>query len=304
MGGSHWPARPVVTIAGLVREIRPWQWYKQGVMLLGVVFSGNLLNADAWLDLTVGIVSFTALAGAIYVVNDISDVEADRNHPEKRHRPIASGDVSIPLAAAFGGVLAAGGLAGAASLGLPFLVVSVAYAGQNVLYSAVLKEIPFVDVIVVAVGFVLRAIAGVVAIQVVLSPWLIVCTFLLALVLAIGKRRSELEMSADAATTRSVLDTYTEGSIDQLLVMVMATLLLSYSLYTFSRTDPIMMVTLPFAFYGVFRYHYLVRTTDVAGRPEFLLTDLPSVLNLLVWGLVTVAVLYDAPARLLELLPY
>lgn len=291
---------PAATVTGLLREIRPWQWYKQGVMFLGIVFSRNVFNGDAWLDLLVGVVAFTAVAGASYILNDLNDLEEDRNHPEKRHRPIASGRVSVPVAVAFGVVLAVVGLGSAYSLGLVFLAVLFVYLGQNVLYSAYLKDVMFVDVLVVAVGFVLRAVAGVVAIDVFLSPWLIVSTFLLALVLALGKRRNELEIAADPRETRQVLGEYSEGNLDQLLVMTMATLLMAYSLYTFSRTDPTMMVTLPFAFFGVFRYHHLVHTTEIAGQPEYLLTDLPSVVNLLLWGAVSVAVLYDLLAVAVE----
>jgi 4-hydroxybenzoate polyprenyltransferase len=187
------------------------------------------------------------------------------------------------------------GFGAAYSLGPLFLLVIGAYLGQNALYSLYLKQIVFVDVLIVAIGFVLRAIAGVIAINVFLSPWLIVSTFLLALVLAIGKRRNELALAETPPETRAVLGDYSEDNIDQLLVMTMATLLMAYSLYTFSRTDPIMMTTLPFAFFGVFRYHHLVHTADIAGQPEYVFTDRPSVVNLVLWGLVVIAVLYNVP---------
>ncbi len=302
MARSSQTLNPVTTVTGLAREIRPWQWYKQGVMLLGIVFSQNLVNWDAWLSLLIGIVSFTTVASATYIFNDISDLEEDRNHPEKQHRPIASGQVSVTVAAVFGLFLAGIGLGAAYSLGPLFLAILLAYLAQNALYSLVLKQFVFVDVLIVAIGFVLRAIAGVVAIDVFLSPWLIVSTFLLALVLAFGKRRNELEVAANPHETRDVLGEYSENNIDQLLVMVMATLLMSYSLYTFSRTNPTMMATLPFAFFGVFRYHHLVHTTNLAGQPEYLLTDRPSVLNLIIWGIVAIAVLYNIPEVAVEVI--
>lgn len=292
--------RPVVT--GLVREIRPWQWYKQGVMFLGIVFSKNLLNAYAWIHLLVGVVAFTSIAGAVYIYNDINDLEEDRNHPEKRHRPIASGQVPVTVAAVFGVLLALVGLGTAYTLSPLFLAVLLVYVGQNALYSLYLKQVVFVDILLVAIGFVLRAIAGVVAIEAFLSPWLIVSTFLFALVLALGKRRNELEITTTPRESRQVLGEYSEGNLDQLLVMTMATLLMAYSLYTFSSTDPKMMTTLPFAFFGVFRYHYLVHTTDMAGQPEHLLTDLPSILNLVVWGVVTIAVLYNVPEAVITVI--
>jgi len=293
-------SKTVDTITGLLREIRPWQWYKQGVMLLAIIFSKNLLSGEAWLNLLVGVFAFTAIAGASYILNDIRDRGKDRNHPEKQHRPIASGQVPIPVAVGFGLLLAVSGFGAAYTLGPIFLLVVGAYLSQNVLYSIYFKRIVFVDVLIVAVGFVLRAIAGVVAVDVFLSPWLIVSTFLLALVLALGKRRNELELAKTSDNTRSALGDYSEENIDQLLVMTMATLLMAYSLYTFSQTDPIMMATLPFAFFGVFRYHHLVHTTDIAGQPEYLFTDRPSVANLILWGVVAIAVLYNIPELAVE----
>ncbi|AZH27244.1 decaprenyl-phosphate phosphoribosyltransferase [Haloplanus aerogenes] len=271
-------------------------------MVLGIVFSKNLLNLGAWIELLVGVAAFTAIAGAAYIFNDVSDLEEDRNHPEKRHRPIASGQVSVPIAVAFGGSLVVAGLVAAYSLGPLFLAVLGVYLAQNALYSLYLKHVVFVDILVVAIGFVLRAVAGVVAIGVFLSPWLIVSTFLLALVLALGKRRSELELATDPRDTRVVLDAYSEGNLDQLLVMTMATLLMAYSLYSFSRTSHTMMLTLPFAFFGAFRYHHLVYTTDIAGRPEYLLTDRPSILNLFLWGLTAAGVLYNVPALVVQVI--
>lgn len=302
MSNSSLAAGTLSTLAGLVREIRPQQWYKQGVLLLGITFSRNLLNPEAWTAVLFAIVSFTAVAGATYVINDLSDVEADRNHPEKRHRPIASGQVSIPMAGAFAAALLVGGFGLALVVGPLLVAVLAIYLGQNLLYSTYVKHVLFADVISVAVGFVLRAIAGVVAIDVFLSPWLIVCTFLLALVLALGKRRHELGASPDPERTRETLGSYTTEGLDQLLTVATATLLMAYALYTFFRADSTMMLTLPFAFFGVFRYHHLVHTTEVAGRPEYLLTDRPSMLNLALWAITAVAVLYDVPSLLVGVL--
>ncbi|MYL66704.1 decaprenyl-phosphate phosphoribosyltransferase [Halorubrum terrestre] len=269
-------------------------------MFLGILFSKSILELDALVNLFIGMVAFTAIAGATYIVNDIRDLEADRNHPQKRHRPIASGQVPVGVAAVFAGILAVLGLIGAYTLGPLFLAILIAYLGQNFLYSAVLKRIVFVDILVVAAGFVLRAVAGVVAIDVFLSPWLIMSTFLLALVLAIGKRRNELEITADPTESRQVLHAYSEGDLDHLLVMTMSTLLMAYSLYTFSRTDYMMMVTIPFAFFGVFRYHHLVHTTQVAGQPEYILTDRPSIVNFVLWSVTTILILYNIPQIIIE----
>lgn len=289
--------------AGLLYEIRPWQWYKQSILLVGIVFSKNLLNPAAWREVVLAMVAFCAVAGAVYVLNDISDVEEDRKHPEKRNRPIASGQVSVPTAAAFAVALLAGGLWLSAAVDVRFLLVVCAYLLQNVLYSLYLKEVVIVDVMVVALGFVFRAIGGVVAIDVYLSPWLVVCTFLAALLLAIGKRRHEIRTRDVPAETRSTLGEYTDESLDQLLVVAVATLLVSYSLYTFFRAKPTMMFTLPFAYFGVFRYLHLVNTAGIGSAPKYLALDRPFAMNLIVWTAVVVAVLYGAPEQLLELLP-
>jgi len=289
-------------ISGLVYEIRPWQWYKQSILLLGLIFSRNLFDLLAWAQVIVAIGAFSAVAGAMYIFNDIRDVEEDRKHPEKQNRPIASGQVSIPTAGAFALVLFAGGLYAAYRVAPLLLAVLLAYTVQNVLYTLYLKHVVIVDVMLVAIGFVLRAIAGVVAIDVALSPWLVICTFLAALLLALGKRRAELDRVENPGETRSILAEYTEQTLNNLLVVVLAALVMSYSLYTFFRAGDTMMLTLPFAYFAVFRYHHLVMTSQIQGRPEYLALDRPFVLNLGLWTIVAVAVLYDVPTRIFEVI--
>jgi len=292
----------VGTVSGLVKEMRPWQWYKQTVLLLGLIFSRSLFDPVAVTNVSLGIVAFCAIAGTTYIGNDILDIEEDRNHPRKKHRPIASGQVPISVAISFAFLLFAGGLALSWLLGPLFFLVVLMYLGQNALYSSFLKEIVIVDVIVIAIGFVLRAIAGVVAIDVSLSPWLVVCTFLGALMLALGKRRHEMVVSDNPAASRSTLGEYTEETLDQLLVVVLAALVVSYSLYTFFRGRPWMMSTLPFAFFAAFRYHFLSHTQELGGNPKFLFGDRPFLINLVVWGGLVIAVLYGVPPRLLEMI--
>ena len=292
----------LATAAGLVQEIRPWQWYKQIILLLPILFSKSVFDSAAWTKTIVGIVAFCAVAGVTYIGNDISDVEEDRKHPEKRHRPIASGQVSIPVAAAFACFLLIVGLTLAYSIDLLFLIVLCGYLAQNVLYTTYLKDIVIVDVLVVALGFVLRAIAGVVAIDVYLSPWLVVCTYLAALLLVIGKRRHEMIVSDDPAETRSTLAEYTSDTLDQLLIIVISSLLVSYSLYTFFRAETTMMLTLPFAFFATFRYHHLVHTADLGGNPSFLFYDRQFLSNLVLWGIVTISVLYGLPDYLIQII--
>lgn len=285
----------VRTAAGLAYEIRPWQWYKQSIILIAIVFSKRLFDPVAWGRVTVAVAAFCAVAGATYIFNDISDVEEDRKHPEKRNRPIASGQVSVPTAGAFAIGLLVSGFALSYLLGGLFVLVILTYLGQNVLYSLYLKEVVLVDVMLIAIGFVLRAVAGVVAIGVALSPWLVVCTFLAALLLALGKRRHEFEASDAPAETRATLAEYTPETLDQLLVVVISTLLISYSIYTFTGAKLAMMLTLPFAFFGVFRYHHLVHTTQGGASPGSLLVDRQFLLNLALWGLIAVIVLYGRP---------
>ena len=290
------------TFSGLLREMRPWQWYKQSVLLLGIIFSKNIQNVAAWRRVVLAIASFCAVAAAVYIFNDIVDIEEDRNHPTKQHRPIASGQVSIPVAVGFAAGLLLFGLGVAYALGRLVLLIVGLYLAQNVLYSLYLKQLVLVDIIVIAIGFVLRAVTGVVAIEVYLSPWLVVCTFLAALLLAIGKRRHEMFTNKDPAATRGTLDEYTAEGLDQLLVVVVSTLLVSYSLYTFFRSTDEMMLTLPFAFFGVFRYHHLIHAKDIGSDPKYLLFDRPFVLNFLIWMGVAIAVLYGAVTPILELI--
>lgn len=285
----------VDTLVGLVYEIRPWQWYKQSVLLIAVIFSKHLFDPVAWAQVAVGVVAFCAVAGATYIFNDISDVEEDRKHPTKRNRPIASGQVSVATAGAFGIALFVSGLALSYALGPLFLVIILTYIAQNVAYSLYFKDVVLVDVLLIAFGFVLRAVAGVVAIGVALSPWLVVCTFLAALLLALGKRRNEFETSDVPERTRATLAEYTPETLDQLLTAVISTLLISYSIYTFTGAKLAMMLTLPFAFFGVFRYHHLVHTTENGASPESLLVDRQFILNLALWGLMAVVVLYGHP---------
>lgn len=276
----------------LVVTARPHQWYKQGVLLFGIFFSRSVTSLSAWESLLPAVVSFTVLASATYVYNDVRDREADRRHPVKQNRPIASGRVGVRVAVVFGGLLIAAGLWLATTVGPLFTLVVVSYLAQNALYSLFVKRVAVLDVIVVAVGFVLRAVAGVVAIDVSLSPWLVVCTFLAALVLAIGKRRHEIRESDDPSETRVVLETYDEQTLEQLLSITVATLLVSYSLYTVFGTSQWMLLTLPFAFFATFRYYLLVNTVGHSPDPADLFTDRPFLVNGVIWLIVVVSVLY------------
>lgn len=283
-----------------VRVARPWQWYKQAVLLLGIVFSGQAGNPAAWVSVLVGVVSFCTITSGMYVFNDVNDREQDRNHPEKRHRPVASSEIPVVVAVGYGLVLLAIGATLAWSVGLSFVLAAAGYVGVTLAYTAKLKEFVHLDVILIAVGFVLRAVAGVLAVGARISPWLVVCTFLVALMLALGKRRAELGLE-DSTSVRAVNETYTATELDRLLLVVISTLLMSYSLYTFSGARDALVVTLPFAYYSVFRFHHLVHAGRYEGTVQSLFTDRPFLISGLCWAIVTVAILYLVPEAGLEI---
>lgn len=282
-------------LRGLVWELRPWQWYKQAVVLLGLLFSESLFDPTAVLDTGLAVVAFCLVSGSVYVFNDISDLEADRNHPEKKHRPIASGVVPIWVAVPFALGVGAAGLLTAAAINHLVLLAIGAYVLNNAIYNVGVKDLLFIDVFSIAVGFVLRALAGAYAVQEAISfpsPWLITCTFLAALMLGFGKRYREHEMSA-AKQTRSSLEAYDAEVLDRILVAVTAALIMSYSLYTVLGTNQLMLSTLPFALFATFRFHHLLsETSNRQSIERMLFGDRQFLTNVLLWGTVVVTVLY------------
>ena len=288
-------------VRALVVSVRPRQWVKNFFVFAGVIFSHKLLTDDAGRAVAAfGI--FCALSGAVYLFNDVADVERDRAHPTKRLRPIASGTLPIPVAVAAGTVLGVGALGAGVALGRPFLLTAIGYLGLLVLYSVWLKHIVIVDVLTVASGFVLRAVAGAVAIDVEISGWLLICTILLALFLALGKRRHEyLTLDAEAARHRPVLGEYSAALLDQMIAVVTASTVTAYGLYTMSQETVgkfgtrLLPVTLPFVLYGIFRYLYLLYRRQLGGNPtELFLGDRALLLNAFLWIVAVVAIIYGA----------
>jgi len=286
-------------VRALVVSVRPRQWVKNFFVFAGVIFSHKLLTDDAGRAVAAfGI--FCALSGAVYLFNDVADVERDRAHPTKRLRPIASGTLPIPVAVAAGTVLGVGALGAGVALGRPFLLTAIGYLGLLVLYSVWLKHIVIVDVLTVASGFVLRAVAGAVAIDVEISGWLLICTILLALFLALGKRRHEyLTLDAEAARHRPVLGEYSAALLDQMIAVVTASTVTAYGLYTMSQETVgkfgtrLLPVTLPFVLYGIFRYLYLLYRRQLGGNPtELFLGDRALLLNAFLWIVAVVAIIY------------
>ncbi len=295
-GGA--PARSL--LASLVVSLRPGQWTKNLVVFAGLLFGKQLFEPEALAVTSAAFVIFCALSGVIYLLNDVADREADRRHPLKSRRPIASGQLSPRLALSAAGILGSAALVSAFALRPAFGVVAVAYVLLLAGYSARLKHIVIIDVLTIAVGFVLRAAAGAVVINVAISHWLLVCTVLLALFLALSKRRHELTLLAAGATQhRRILGEYSPYLLDQMIGVVTASTLIAYIFYTISPETvqnfgtENLALTIPFPLYGIFRYLYLVHQKEGGGSPaEMLLTDRPLLLCVALWAAAVVWIVY------------
>jgi 4-hydroxybenzoate polyprenyltransferase len=286
-------------LLAILRSLRPRQWAKNLFVFAGLMFSQNLLSPLFW-PAGAAFLLFCGLSGAIYLLNDVADAEKDRLHPEKRRRPVASGALPRGLALAVGVALMAGMLALSFRLSWRFGLVAAAYAALLTAYSVWLKRLVILDVLTVAVGFVLRAVAGAVAIEVDISGWLLICTVLVALFLALGKRRHEyLTLHGDAAAHRPILAEYSEGFIDQMIAVVTASTVTAYALYTMSPEtvakfhSRLLPLTLPFVLYGVFRYLYLLYRRQLGGNPsDLFLQDRALIVNTLLWMLSLIVIIY------------
>jgi 4-hydroxybenzoate polyprenyltransferase len=284
--------------ASLLRELRPKQWTKNVIVFAGLVFAKKLGDPQAVLLATAAFVIFCLLSSVVYVINDMLDVEADRQHPKKRFRPIANGDISLGQARAIVVALLLLTLPPAFLLNPAFGLVATTYFAINLAYSLRLKHIVILDVFLIAAGFVLRAIAGAVVIRVEISPWFLLCTTLAALFLALTKRRHELALLSDTAGGhRKILDEYSVPLLEEMVAVVTSSTVMAYALYTFFAPNlpenKAMMWTIPFVLYAVFRYLYLVYRKDLTGSPEeALLRDAPLLTCILLWGLTAVAILY------------
>jgi 4-hydroxybenzoate polyprenyltransferase len=290
----------------LFRALRPRQWTKNLFVFAGLVFSQHLLDKVQVLQVLGAFAVFCMASGCIYLFNDLVDLQNDRLHPLKRLRPLASGRLSPGVARWALAVLLVLTLGLGYLLGLPFLMVILVYLGVQILYSLFLKRIVILDVFCVAIGFVLRVLAGALVIQVEVSRWLVVCTLMVSLFLGLAKRRHELTLAGEEATShREVLAEYSVGLLDQLISVATAATVLSYTLYTvdpetvakFSTGN--LVFTVPFVLYGVFRYLYLIHMKGAGaggagGSPEnTLLNDPPLLVNISLWGLTVILVLYS-----------
>ena len=283
----------------LFKSMRPRQWTKNVIVYAALVFDQQFFNLEAFLRTTAGFILFCLISSAVYIFNDLADVESDRQHPDKKHRPIASGKLPLPVAWTAGIVLVVISLPLGYFLSPAFFIVLLVYFLLIAAYSLWLKHFAILDVLVIAAGFVLRVHAGVTLITVErFSPWLYVLTTLFALYIGFGKRRSELALlSHGAGAHRKVLDGYTLPLLDQYITIVSGMTIVVYALYTFFApnvpANHTMMLTIPFVIYGIFRYLYLIQVSHAAGAPEeVLLSDRPLQITALLWGLAVMAVFY------------
>jgi 4-hydroxybenzoate polyprenyltransferase len=311
VGGSL-PSRPLADDAArrapasvaraVVVSLRPHQWTKNLFVLAALAFSKHLFDVDAVVRAFGAFLVFCALSGATYLFNDLLDLEQDRHHPVKRLRPLASGTLPLAVALWTGVALAAGAAAASLALGWRFALAAIGYLLLSLLYSVALKHVVILDVLEVAIGFVIRAVAGALAIDVLFSDWLVVCTMLVALFLALAKRRHELVTLGDAVGHRRILAEYSPYLLDQMISVVTASCLTAYAFYTLApetiekyRSDRLSL-TIPFVIYGIFRYLYLVHRREQGGSPtDVLLTDRPLLVAVALWALSVVVIVYTAP---------
>jgi 4-hydroxybenzoate polyprenyltransferase len=287
-------------LKALIKTMRPRQWTKNGFIFFGIIFDKRLFMLHPLSRTIAGFVLFCLISSAVYLFNDIADVEADRNHPEKKYRPIASGQLPIPVALITALLLTAIALPLAYLLSPLFALILAVYLANNILYSRWLKHVSLLEVLILSSGFVLRVAAGVVLILPVqrFSPWLYMITVLFSLYIVLGKRRAELNLLAQGASAhRKVFDGYTLPLLDQYITIVSGMTIVAYSFYSFSApnlpANHTMMLTIPFVVYGIFRYLQLIQISHAAGAPdEVALKDRPLQITVLLWGLAVIAIFY------------
>jgi 4-hydroxybenzoate polyprenyltransferase len=283
----------------IIKAMRPKQWVKNIFIFAGIVFDRKLGDFEALSATILGAILFSLLASAIYIINDISDIEADRLHPTKKNRPIASGKLPLNWAWAIAILLFVIVFLSAFQLSKAFLLVCGIYAALNLAYSRWIKHIVILDVLILASFYVLRVVVGATLINVErFSPWLYLATIFLALFLGVGKRRAEMiNAQQSGSNSRKVLELYTLAFLDQIITIVLTSVILTYSLYTFSATNlpenHVTMLTIPFVIYGVLRYLYLLQVKGHGETPEDLvLADRPFQINIVLWAISILIIFY------------
>jgi len=294
-------------LIGLVKTLRPKQWIKNIFVFAALVFDSKLLMPEPFLRTLAGFFLLCMTSGTVYLINDLADIEKDRQHPKKRLRPLPSGKLSKGVAVAAAILLPLVTLPAAFLLDPVFAIVLILYLLMQIAYSFRLKNIVIIDVMVIAAGFLLRVAAGIPLVDAErFSPWLYICMTLLALLIGFGKRRHELVLLSDQADQhRQSLQEYNLSLLDHIISIVTASILIAYSLYTFHapnpnlpeyREFPLMMLSIPFLLYAIFRYLYLIHVKGLGGAPEeIVLSDRPLQVSVFLWGLCAVIVMYALP---------
>ncbi|MGD9900441.1 MAG: decaprenyl-phosphate phosphoribosyltransferase [Calditrichaceae bacterium] len=288
-------------IYNLFYSLRPYQWTKNLVVFAAILFAGEIFNLTELLNVFYAFLLFSLIAGSGYIINDIIDIEQDKRHPFKKWRPIAAGKITIGTARIFGFLLLCISIGLAVLLNRTLGIILISYFFMTLAYSLKLKHIVILDIIIVATGFVLRAVAGAVVIDAVISPWLLVCTFFLALFLVIGKRRAELvSLKEEAGNHRAILEHYQPRMLDQMIAVVTAMSVVSYAQYTLDASTVFhlgnnrMIFTIPFVIYGIFRYFYLIYKKELGGSPEkILINDRGILINLFLWTISVGYIIYS-----------
>lgn len=289
-------------LVDLVKSMRPKQWYKNLLLFTGIIFSMNFFSQELWALTILGFSVYSLLSGGIYLINDILDAQEDRLHPVKQKRPIASGRLNGNVALFFALLLIFISIFISTAISLQFLLISVTYLGLTMMYNLMLKKLYLIDVFTISFGFVLRAIAGCVLIGVIVSQWLFLCTFLMAIFLVFSKRRHELILlDADAVRHRFALKNYSINTLDSLLNISASMLIVSYSLYTFFSGHEYQMLTIPLVMYGIFRYLGNVYNKSMGGEAELIFKDPAMIIDMLLWLIVTVSVLLNIPEALFNM---
>jgi len=285
-------------LKALLEAMRPKQWAKNMFLFAGLIFGEKLFHPSLLVRNVLAFVLFCLISSSVYLINDLTDIEKDRQHPTKRLRPLPSGRLQPRVAAIAAGLFPLISIPLAFLLDLQFGLVALAYLATMITYSLLLKNLVIVDVLVVAAGYLLRVAGGVIVTGVPFSPWLYLCTTLLALFISFSKRRHELLILEGAANEhRATLNEYTPHLLDEMIAVVTSTTVVAYSLYTFSAPNlppnHTMMLTIPFVLYGIFRYLYLIHVRNEGGTPEELVfKDKPLLLDIALWGLTVLLVLY------------
>jgi 4-hydroxybenzoate polyprenyltransferase len=288
---------PAMGAMDYLRLLRPYQWYKNAVIFIAVFFTGQFFIWDKIILTTIGFIALCLMSSTNYILNDIIDRKEDRKHPEKRKRPIASGQVSVFTAVGLAALTFTSSLLISYYLSLYFLLAVIALFALTTAYSLLLRSEPFLDIIAIGANFVLRSISGAFIILSDVSPWLVICAFFLALYMGFGKRRSDIVMiGSKAKEHRKVFACYTPELLDQFSASLMAALLVSYSLYTFLKADTGLMITLPIVTYALYRYQYLIHCgSSFARHPEQLVKDWRLVIAGIVWLVILFGSIYVTP---------